>query len=185
MGVTYPRVRAAPLRTRISNGKELLAGIDGRSRWARRLHELVAIHIEEMGGPSQVSQAQFILIKAAANLVIVLEEQEVAFAREQGGSLASLMAYQTTLNSLRRTYESLGLERRELDARDVSPFDLSKLTNPERRRFEQLHSLYLLKGLDGIHIDDLKVMTNLVAKATGKPIREWPDDWRRKNMGTE
>jgi len=181
VSVIYPRVRAKPLRTRISNGKELLAGIDGRSRWARRLHELVAIHIEELGGQSRVSQAQFILVKAAANLVIVLEEQEVAFARDQGASLPALMAYQTTLNSLRRTYEVLGLDRKEMDEQDRRPpYDLTKLSSSERKRLQHLSTLYTFKGMDEMNIEDLKTMTNLLRKASGLKPQEFVDDWRKR-----
>jgi hypothetical protein len=37
-------------RTRITNGKELLPGIDGRSLWARRFRDVLALHLSDLGG---------------------------------------------------------------------------------------------------------------------------------------
>jgi hypothetical protein len=117
-------------RTRVSTGKELLPGIDGRSRWARRLHDLIANHVEDMGGPLHVSQAQFLLIKAAATTAIVLEKMEVKFAKQDGASFPEMLSYMSVLNSLRRTFESLGLERSPEAVRGTAQQDWSRW-NPD------------------------------------------------------
>jgi hypothetical protein len=49
----YSRIRnlAKPTaRTRITNGKELLPGIDGRSLWTRRFRDVLALHLSDLGG---------------------------------------------------------------------------------------------------------------------------------------
>jgi hypothetical protein len=38
-------------RTRVTNGKSLLGpGVDGRSLWARRFRDVLALHLSDLGG---------------------------------------------------------------------------------------------------------------------------------------
>lgn len=110
--------RKSRQRSKVANGTSLWAGIDGRSLWARRAGELLAAHISDLGGPDNISEAERALAKRCAVLVCELERRESAFAKAGEATDEALAIYQTTVNTLRRTLESLGLERR---ARDVSP----------------------------------------------------------------
>jgi hypothetical protein len=110
--------RKCPQRSRIANGSELWANVDGRSLWARRAGELLAAHISDLGGLHNISEAEHALAKRAAVLVTELERREAVFAQEGQASDEALAIYQTTVNTLRRTLEALGLERR---ARDCGP----------------------------------------------------------------
>jgi hypothetical protein len=110
--------RKSRQRTRVANGSALWAGIDGRSLWAKRASELLAATISDMGGDANVSEAERALAKRAAVLTVELERREAAFAQVGAVEDAALAIYQTTVNTLRRTLESLGLQRRP---RDVSP----------------------------------------------------------------
>jgi hypothetical protein len=110
------------LRSSISNGSQLLADLDHRSAWARRLKDLIGDVTSDLGGPEAISEAQKILVRRAAMLCLQLELQEQRFAQNGGeaGSKA-IESYQRCTNTLRRVLESLGLQRRP---RDVSPSTL-------------------------------------------------------------
>jgi ABC-type phosphate transport system auxiliary subunit len=80
-------------------------------------------------------QAEYALTRRAVTLIVELERREVMFA--QAGEVAdeALAIYQTTVNTLRRTLETLGLQRR---AKDIGP-TLSDLLRAdlEQQRQEQ------------------------------------------------
>ena len=86
--------------------------------WARRAGELLAAHISDLGGYDNISEAEHALAKRAAVLICELERREAAFAQAGAASDEALVIYQTTVNTLRRTLESLGLRRR---AKDIGP----------------------------------------------------------------
>jgi hypothetical protein len=110
-----------PQKSRVANGSELWAGIDHRSLWARRAGELLAATISDLGGPSNISEGEHALAKRCAVLITELERREAAFAQAGGADDGALAIYQTTVNTLRRTLESLGLQRRP---RTVTPPNL-------------------------------------------------------------
>ncbi len=101
--------------SRITNGSVMLAEIDGRSTWARRYRDLVALHAEDMGGMETLSQAQLALIRRAATIEVELERREAILAN--GGSV-DLDEFNRAAGGLRRLLESVGLERKP---RDVTP----------------------------------------------------------------
>jgi hypothetical protein len=107
-----------PQRSRITNGSALLPGIDGRNAWVRRAKDLLALHFSDLGGEDNVSEAERALVRRAVTLIIELERREAMFAQVGAADNEALAIYQTTVNTLRRTLESLGLQRRP---RDVSP----------------------------------------------------------------
>lgn len=103
-------------RSRISNGKALLHGVDGRSVWARRFRDLIDLHIQDGGG--DVSEAKRSIIRRASALEVELERLEAKFALAGEADAADLDLYQRASNTMRRHLESVGLER---VARDVTP----------------------------------------------------------------
>jgi hypothetical protein len=119
-----PDSYAAPMtkpeaRSRISNGTSLLAGVDGRSCWARRLRDLIELHTNDLGGEANISEAERAIVRRASVLIVELERMEGVFALAEGApDIATLDAYQRAAGNLRRLLESLGLKRR---ARDVTP----------------------------------------------------------------
>jgi hypothetical protein len=115
-------------RSRVTNGTELLPGLDGRSLLARRFRDLIAQHTMDLGGESNVSQAQLSLIRRAAALTVELERWETRFADDDGAKPLALDQYQRCLNSLRRVLESLGLERK---SRDITPEIVAKVRKGE------------------------------------------------------
>ena len=107
-----------PQRSRITNCSALLPGVDGRSAWVRRAKDLLVLHMADLGGEDNVSEAERALLRRAVTLIVELERREVMFAQAGAADDDALAIYQTTVNTLRRTLESLGLQRRP---RDVSP----------------------------------------------------------------
>jgi hypothetical protein len=48
-----PTLAKPTARSRLTNGKELLPGVDGRSLWARRFRDVLALHLSDLGGEGQ------------------------------------------------------------------------------------------------------------------------------------
>jgi hypothetical protein len=103
---------SAALRSRVTNGKTPFAvGGDMRSPWARRARDLMALHLSDLGGQDATSEAERSILRRAVVLEIELERIEAAFS-EAPPDARVLDLYQRTTNTLRRTLESLGLQRR-------------------------------------------------------------------------
>jgi hypothetical protein len=100
-------------RSSVTTGKKLLAGVDGRNAWARRLRDLVLIHVEDLGGVGSISAAELSIVRRAATLEVELELLEARFATRGQASSEDLDLYQRAANSLRRLFDGVGLKRRE------------------------------------------------------------------------
>jgi hypothetical protein len=107
-------------RSKITNGKVLLRGVDNRSIYVRRFRDVIALLTESAGGIDACSQGEISLIRRAACLTVELERLELIFAEDGGASDHLLASYQRCANSLRRLLETVsgGLKRR---SRDVTP----------------------------------------------------------------
>lgn len=105
-------------RSRVTNGSELLPGVDGRSAWARRLRDLIGLHISDLGGEGAISEAERSIVRRAATLTVELERMEAVFATAGAAKASDLDLYQRTAGNLRRLLEAVGLERRQ---RNVTP----------------------------------------------------------------
>lgn len=111
-------------KSRITNRSHILPGTDGRSTWARRLRDLIAIHTADLGGEEAMSAAESSIIRRAATLTVELERLELLFATTEAKP-EDLDLYQRMSNTLRRHLESVGLKR---VPRDVTP-TLSDILN--------------------------------------------------------
>src|SRR5579862_9016347 len=111
-------------RSAVTNGKHLLADVDARSSWMRRLRDLIDAHTADLGGEDLCSEAEQRLIRRAALLTIQCEMYDKKFALNDGeASQTDIETYQRLTNTLRRCLETLGLERR---SRDVTPPSLAE-----------------------------------------------------------
>jgi hypothetical protein len=130
--------RKAQARTRISNGKQLLPDADGRTLWCRRLRDLISLHVADLGGDSNISEAERALVRRASVLIVETERLEQRFAHTDGApAAADLDLYQRLTNSLRRCLETLGTGRR---ARDISPAAPGKSALPLAVVFREVPS---------------------------------------------
>lgn len=105
-------------RSAVSNGSALLPNVDGRSTWARRLRDVMELHLDDLGGEAMVSEAERSIVRRIATLTVEMERLEAEFANAGGAKAAELDLYQRTSGNLRRLLESIGMKRRP---RNVTP----------------------------------------------------------------
>lgn len=115
-------LREPTARSRITNGRELLPGVNGNDPWVRRFHDLNALHISDLGGSDTASNAEKALVRRAACLIVECERMEVQFAAEGEAPQRQLETYQRCVNTLRRTLQTLGLERRAKEVPDLAAY---------------------------------------------------------------
>ena len=84
-----------------------------------------------------MSEAERALLRRAVTLIVELERREVMFAQAGAADDDALAIYQTTVNTLRRTLESLGLQRRP---RDLGP-TLGQILREGSVTYERHHHL--------------------------------------------
>jgi len=116
-----PAPAALTARSRVTNGKRLFVELrDISSPLARRLRDLIALHISDLGGSDSCTEAEKTLVRRAAMLTLQCELLEQRWASNHEGEAPAkrLMEYQRCASALRRILESLGLQRR---SRDVTP----------------------------------------------------------------
>jgi len=113
-------------RSRVSNGKDILPGVDQRSAIARRYRDLVAGVIGDMGGIDQCSEAKLQLIRRTAALSVQLEDLEARLI--EGNSPIDIGEYATLTSTLVRVVSRLGIRR---VAKNITP-DLQTYLEKER-----------------------------------------------------
>jgi hypothetical protein len=101
-------VRKPTARSRITNGKDLLPGVDGRSAVARRYQDLVANLTADAGGDSAMSEARRQLVRRFAALAVLAESMEARLAMGEAIDLAEFCSVSSTLV---RLSSRLGLGR--------------------------------------------------------------------------
>jgi hypothetical protein len=107
--------RSVTNRSRISNGKEILPGIDQRLAIARRYRDLVAQIVIDQGGVDRCSETRMQLIRRFASGAVLAEELEARLAR---GENVDISEYALLSSTLVRLANRIGIER---VARDISP----------------------------------------------------------------
>lgn len=114
-----PSLGARTTRTRVTNGAVAIGGVDGRTLWARRYKDVLALHASDLGGAEAMSEAEKAIVRRAATLVVELERLEARFATaDKAPSERDLDLYSRLAGGLRRLLETVGLHRRP---RDVAP----------------------------------------------------------------
>jgi hypothetical protein len=114
-GVRPTRLLKPKARARVTNGRSLLAGADGRYYWCRRLRDLIALHTQDAGGDANISEGERSLIRRIACLEVEVEGLEQQFARNGASEPWQLELYSRTANTLRRLFQTIGLQRRTRD----------------------------------------------------------------------
>jgi hypothetical protein len=90
-------MRQACARSRVTNGKSLLPGIDGRSAVARRYQDLIASLTSDAGGEGQLSEARRQLIRRFAAHAVLAENIETRLAMGETIDLAEHCTISSTL----------------------------------------------------------------------------------------
>jgi hypothetical protein len=108
--------RRHPLaRSRVSNGMDILPGIDGRSLIARRYQDISAAIYQDMGGFDRCSEARVQLIRRFSASACIAEQMEANLAN---GQAINISEHALLCSTLVRIARRIGLNRR---ARNVIP----------------------------------------------------------------
>jgi hypothetical protein len=102
-------------RSRVTNHRDVLPNIDGRSVTARRYRDIVAAVIADQGGLDRIAEARLQLIRRFAACAVLCESQE---ARMANGEDLDLQEYSTLTSTLVRVAQRIGINR---TARDITP----------------------------------------------------------------
>jgi hypothetical protein len=102
-------------KSRITNGRDILPGVDLRSPTARRYRDLVQIIAADQGGAEHMSESRMQLIRRFAAAACLAEQME---ARIVAGEKIDLEEHAKLSSTLVRIVNHLGLER---VPRDVTP----------------------------------------------------------------
>src|ERR1700733_641059 len=70
--------RSPRLRSRVTNGSKMVAGLDGRTAVARRFRDLQISYADDLGGAAVLTEAQRTLIAQTATLQVQAERVQAA-----------------------------------------------------------------------------------------------------------
>jgi hypothetical protein len=123
-------IRKPEARSRISNGKDLLPGVDGRSLIARRYHDISSAILVDQGGADACSESRVQLIRRFAAAAVLAEQIE---ARLANGEQISITEHALLVSSMVRVARQIGVNR---VAKDITPSLDQYLRSPQREAAE-------------------------------------------------
>lgn len=106
--------RSRTLRSRITNGSQLLAGIDGRSAPARRYRDLCLSLADDLGGAATLTEAQSALVRQAAAMIVQSERLQADVIR---GETVDCEQLTRLANAATRILSRLGIKRTARETR--------------------------------------------------------------------
>jgi hypothetical protein len=101
--------RRPSARSRVTNGKEILPGIDWRSPTARRYRDLVAQIVADQGGADRMSESRLQLIRRFAAAAVMAERAEADLAN---GKQIDVNEHALLCSTLVRLANRIGIDRR-------------------------------------------------------------------------
>jgi len=107
--------RPSKQRSRLTNGKDLLPDIDGRSAAARRFKDIANQILVDQGGIDQCSESRLQLVRRFAAAAVLAEQMEAALVR---GEQIDIAEHGLLCSTLVRIAQRIGINR---VPRDVSP----------------------------------------------------------------
>jgi hypothetical protein len=107
--------RSPTLRSRVTNGKELLANVDGRTAAARRYRDLCMSLADDLGGAASLTEAQRALVRQAAAMIVQSEKLQGEVLR---GEIVDCEQLTRLANAATRILTRLGIKR---ERRDPTP----------------------------------------------------------------
>jgi hypothetical protein len=102
-------------RSAISNGRDVLPDVDGRSTVARRYRDITAAILVDQGGEDRCSEARRQLIRRFAAAAVMAEQLEAKLAN---GAQIDTQEHATLSSTLVRLSAKIGIDR---VPRDVTP----------------------------------------------------------------
>jgi len=110
-----PEERKKHARSAITNGKDLLEGIDGRSLLARRYRDIASAITSDQGGASTLSEARLQLVRRFSAICVLAERMESDLAN---GKDINVERHALLCSTLTRLAQRIGIDRR---ARTLNP----------------------------------------------------------------
>jgi hypothetical protein len=111
-----PRLkRKAQARSRVSNGRDLLPNVDGRSLIARRYRDIMSAIASDQGGIDRLSEARLQLIRRFAAAACLAEQLEARLAR---GEQIDSQEHALLVSTMVRVAQRIGVDRLP---RDLAP----------------------------------------------------------------
>ena len=110
-----PKITDRTQRSRITNGKDLLAGVDQRTATYRRYRDLVDAILVDQGGIAHCSESRRQLIKRFSACSVLAEMAE---AKLVAGEAINIEQHALLCSTLTRLVNRLGIDR---IAKDISP----------------------------------------------------------------
>jgi hypothetical protein len=101
--------RSSKHRSRISNGKDLLPDLDGRSAMARRFKDITSAILIDQGGPDACSESRLQLVRRFAAAAVLAEQME---SRIANGEEINIAEHAQLCSTLVRIAQRIGLNRR-------------------------------------------------------------------------
>ena len=101
-------LRKPEARSRVTNGKDVLPGVDGRSMIARRYHDVCAAVAADQGGAERISEARMQLIRRFAAAACLAEDME---ARMAAGQKLDVREHALLCSTLVRLGHRIGIDR--------------------------------------------------------------------------
>jgi hypothetical protein len=102
-------------RSAVSNGRDVLPDVDGRSVIARRYRDIVSAILVDQGGEDQCSESRKQLIRRFAAAAVLAEQMEAGLAR---GEPIDIAEHATLSSTLVRLAQRIGINR---VAKDTTP----------------------------------------------------------------
>jgi hypothetical protein len=100
--------RSQTLRSRVTNGSQLLANVDGRTAAARRYRDLTISLADDLGGIASLTEAQRALVRQAAAMIVQSEKLQGEVLR---GEIVDCEQLTRLANAATRILSRLGIKR--------------------------------------------------------------------------
>ena len=108
--------RSKSNRSRVSNGQDLLPGIDGRSPMARRYRDIAAALISDMGGIDRCTEARLQLLRRFSAASVMAEAMEAELVN---GKQINIVEHSLLSSTLVRLAQRIGISRMP---KNVTPY---------------------------------------------------------------
>jgi hypothetical protein len=106
-------------RSRVSNGRDILADVDGRSLIARRYRDIVSAILADQGGADQCSESRKQLVRRFAAAAVLAEQMESKLAN---GETIDISMHAQLCSTLVRVAQRIGIDRIAKDVTTLSDY---------------------------------------------------------------
>jgi hypothetical protein len=126
-----PVSRRSPGRSRLTNKKDLLPGVDGRTVIYRRFRDIASQIAVDQGGLEQLSEARLQLVRRFAATAVLAEQLEADLAN---GVEIDVERHALLCSTLTRLAQRIGIDRR---AKNITPSLGDYLRSPPPDQIEE------------------------------------------------